>query len=292
MKSNKICKKILALSIASIIISMPIFNSVYALEAKSLSNNYDLNLMSKYGITINERQLLEQKQSSICNDPNLINSLYSEKGIDLMKIEFQERFGTENNFKIVSKNNNVTVEVNGATGEIRTTTLNEEPITINYFEGIDKMKSSIDRSEKEVSPRYSLQNYYKSSGPDDLHLKVYVENGKSNKLVARNSKGSSKIYYKSSSSWNTGNTSILRAEIQSASNNWNGACKALNTAGTKALWNLMAAYVEAGSLNVPAVTIQAVLGTMGVATNLATAATRAANYLIDVNQANNAYSKL
>lgn len=34
-----------------------------------------------------------------------------------------------------------------------------------------------------MSPRYSLQNYYKSGSQDELHLKVYIKNGKSNKLL-------------------------------------------------------------------------------------------------------------
>lgn len=45
------------------------------------------------------------------------------------------------------------------------------------------LKSFIDREEKEMSPRYSLQNYYKSGSQDELHLKVYIKNGKSNKLL-------------------------------------------------------------------------------------------------------------
>ena len=156
--------------------------------------------------------------SEISENENLdMREVYSDESIKLMKKEFNDKFGTDNNFKLISNKDGIKLEINGATGDIKTT--------------ID--------SVNEVSPRYALSKHYRSSGPDQSYLKVYTQSGKSNMLVARNTKGETKTYYKSASTWDSGNTKLLRQEIESAKNNWDKASSSLNKAGTKVLWNLL-----------------------------------------------------
>ena len=175
---------------------------------------------------------------------------------------------------------------------MKTTIEGEEPLIVNYFEGIDYMKNMLDNSVNEVSPRYALSKHYRSSGPDQSYLKVYTQSGKSNMLVARNTKGETKTYYKSASTWDSGNTKLLRQEIESAKNNWDKASSSLNKAGTKVLWNLLASYISAGAFTTPSSVILAALNSYSLGVNVATAASRGASYLMDLNDINKIHKKL
>lgn len=279
MSFKKRATKSIALALMGVTIATPILNTASAME----NSNYGLS---------NDKIIELKKEASKFNENTSIEELYSEEQIKLMKIEFHEKFGNENVFKEVYSEKNIKLEINGYTGDIRGTLEGEEPIVSNYFDGIEYIKNSIYNNKNEVEPFYSLSKHYRSSGPDQSYLKVYVESGKSNMLVARNTKGNTKTYYKSASSWNSGNTSALRQEIESAKNNWNKASSALSSAGSKVLWNLLAGYISAGAFATPAGIILGALNSYSVAGNVATAASRGASYLIDLGQINSIHAKL
>lgn len=279
MSFKKRATKSIALALMGVTIATPILNTASAME----NSNYGLS---------NDKIIELKKEASKFNENTSIEELYSEEQIKLMKIEFHEKFGNENVFKEVYSENNIKLEINGYTGDIRGTLEGEEPIVSNYFDGIEYIKNSIYNNKNEVEPFYSLSKHYRSSGPDQSYLKVYVESGKSNMLVARNTKGNTKTYYKSASSWNSGNTSELRQEIESAKNNWNKASSALSSAGSKVLWNLLAGYISAGAFATPAGIILGALNSYSIAGNVATAASRGASYLIDLGQINSIHAKL
>ena len=279
MSFKKRATKSIVLALVGVTIATPILNTASAME--------NLN----YGLS-NDKIIELKKEASKFNENTSIEELYSEEQIKLMKIEFHEKFGNEDVFKEVYSENNIKLETNGHTGDIRGTLEGEEPIVSNYFDGIEYIKNSIYNNKNEVEPFYSLSKHYRSSGPDQSYLKVYVESGKSNMLVARNTKGNTKTYYKSASSWNSGNTSALRQEIESAKNNWNKASSALSSAGSKVLWNLLAGYISAGAFATPAGIILAALNSYSIAGNVATAASRGASYLIDLGQINSIHAKL
>lgn len=279
MSFKKRATNSIVLALVGVTIATPILNTASAME--------NLN----YGLS-NDKIIELKKEASKFNENTSIEELYSEEQIKLMKIEFHEKFGNENVFKEVYSEKNIKLEINGYTGDIRGTLEGEEPIVSNYFDGIEYIKNSIYNNKNEVEPFYSLSKHYRSSGPDQSYLKVYVESGKSNMLVARNTKGNTKTYYKSASSWNSGNTSALRQEIESAKNNWNKASSALSSAGSKVLWNLLAGYISAGAFATPAGIILGALNSYSVAGNVATAASRGASYLIDLGQINSIHAKL
>lgn len=279
MSFKKRATNSIVLALVGVTIATPILNTASAME--------NLN----YGLS-NDKIIELKKEASKFNENTSIEELYSEEQIKLMKIEFHEKFGNEDVFKEVYSENNIKLEINGHTGDIRGTLEGEEPIVSNYFDGIEYIKNSIYNNKNEVEPFYSLSKHYRSSGPDQSYLKVYVESGKSNMLVARNTKGNTKTYYKSASSWNSGNTSALRQEIESAKNNWNKASSALSSAGSKVLWNLLAGYISAGAFATPAGIILAALNSYSIAGNVATAASRGASYLIDLGQINSIHAKL
>ena len=279
MSFKKRATKSIALALMGVTIATPILNTASAME----NSNYGLS---------NDKIIELKKEASKFNENTSIEELYSEEQIKLMKIEFHEKFGNENVFKEVYSEKNIKLEINGYTGDITATLEREEPIVSNYFDGIEYIKNSIYNNKNEVEPFYSLSKHYRSSGPDQSYLKVYVESGKSNMLVARNTKGNTKTYYKSASSWNSGNTSALRQEIESAKNNWNKASSALSSARSKVLWNLLAGYISAGALATPAGIILGALNSYSVAGNVATAGSRGASYLIGLGQINSIHAKL
>lgn len=279
MTFKKRSTKSMALALIGVTISTPILNTASAMENAT------------YGLS-NDKIIELKKQADEFDENTSMKELYSEDQIKLMKIEFHEMFGSENEFKEVYSENNIKLEINGYTGDMRATVEGEEPIVTNYFDGIEYIKNNIHNSKNEAEPFYSLSKHYRSSGPDQSYLKVYVQSGKSNMLIARNTKGNTKTYYKSASSWNSGNTSALRQEIESAKNNWDKASKALNSAGVKTLWNLLAGYIAAGAFATPAGIILAALNSYGIAGNVATAASRGASYLVDLGQINNIHAKL
>ena len=270
MSLKKRASKSIALVLVGITITTPILNHVNDME-----NNKDIFISE-----ISENENLDMRE------------VYSDESIKLMKKEFNDKFGTDNNFKLISNKDGIKLEINGATGDIKTTIEGEEPLIVNYFEGIDYMKNMLDNSVNEVSPRYALSKHYRSSGPDQSYLKVYTQSGKSNMLVARNTKGETKTYYKSASTWDSGNTKLLRQEIESAKNNWDKASSSLNKAGTKVLWNLLASYISAGAFTTPSSVILAALNSYSLGVNVATAASRGASYLMDLNDINKIHKKL
>lgn len=279
MSFKKRATKSIALALVGITIATPMLNTASAME----NSNYGLS---------NDKIIELKKEANEFDENTSMEKLYSEDQIKLMKIEFHEMFGNENEFKEVYSENNIKLEINGYTGDIRGTVEGEDPIVSNYFEGIEYIKNSIDNNKNEADPFYSLSQHYRSSGPDQSYLKVYVQSGKSNMLVARNTKGNAKTYYKAASSWNSGNTSALRQEIESAKNNWNKASGALTSAGSKTLWNILAGYITAGAFATPVGIILAALNSYGIAGNVATAASRGASYLVDLGQINNIHAKL
>ena len=235
---KKMASKSIALVLVGITITTPILNHVNAME-----NNKDIFISE-----ISENENLDMRE------------VYSDESIKLMKKEFNDKFGTDNNFKLISNK--------------------------------DGIKNMLDNSVNEVSPRYALSKHYRSSGPDQSYLKVYTQSGKSNMLVARNTKGETKTYYKSASTWDSGNTKLLRQEIESAKNNWDKASSSLNKAGTKVLWNLLASYISAGAFTTPSSVILAALNSYSLGVNVATAASRGASYLMDLNDINKIHKKL
>ena len=158
MSLKKRASKSIALVLVGITITTPILNHVNAME-----NNKDIFISE-----ISENENLDMRE------------VYSDESIKLMKKEFNDKFGTDNNFKLISNKDGIKLE---------------KPLIVNYFEGIDYMKNMLDNSVNEVSPRYALSKHYRSSGPDQSYLKVYTQSGKSNMLVARNTKGETKTYY-------------------------------------------------------------------------------------------------
>ena len=95
-------KKSIALALVGITITTPILNHVNAME-------------SNKDIFISENENLDMRE------------VYSDESIKLMKKDFHDKFGTDNKFKLISNKEGIKLEINGATGDIKTTVEGEAP---------------------------------------------------------------------------------------------------------------------------------------------------------------------
>ena len=96
MSLKKRASKSIALALVGMTITTPILNHVNAME-------------SNKDIFISENEILDMRE------------VYSDENIKLMKKDFNDKFGTDNNFKLISNKDGIKLEINGAIGDIKTT---------------------------------------------------------------------------------------------------------------------------------------------------------------------------
>ena len=110
-------------------------------------------------------------KSSAMESNNVTNPEY-KKEIE----EFQKEYGKENEFKISYEDNEIKEEVNGATGEIKTTDKKTGKVEIsNYFKDIEEDFRFLNMSEEEqkkylkeeFQKEYGKENEFKMSYEDD-----------------------------------------------------------------------------------------------------------------------------
>lgn len=135
---------------------------------------------------------------------------FTEEEILKAKEDFQKAHGTNDEFKLITSMKDRRVEVNGATGAIKTTFINEkqevvEVIETNLFEILEDglVKKSVNEEPEEF--RLTHVNLG-TKGPDPFH--ILVKSGgsySSDYKITIKSWYYSKTYYKNGS-WNTGAT--------------------------------------------------------------------------------------
>lgn len=182
--------------------------------------------------------------------------LFSDDVSDVMKMQFQQKYGTEDTFKLISNEDDIKVEVNGFRGIMKITENDEETI-INYFESIDYCNDANDQIYSSKDNNISLYSAvprpsaWRTQGPDKLNLKV-VKGSTRDKIYATNAGGLKKTYTKKTSDWYSGSTKGFYNNIQGARQDWGNCKKAAGSSAESAVYAVASNFVRRGTSNVSA----------------------------------------
>lgn len=283
-------KKLIAVGLSVMILSSLCPKNVSAEEQNTGNDSssvtlIDEEIMDNYDMSNEDVQDAIYKMENFDGEDTL--ELFSDDVSNVMKMQFQEEYGTEDIFKLISNENGMKTEVNGFRGIIKITENNEETI-VNYFESIDDcndLNNKIDSSggNNLVNDNISLYSTtpsrpsaWKTQGPDKLNLKV-VKGTTRDTLYATCAGGLSKTYTKSTSNWYSGYTKGFYDNIQDARQSWGTCLNYVGGAGQAVAFSVGANYVKKGLSPKPTLIAAAIrVSAAGVAIY---DVTRAASYM-------------
>lgn len=228
MKFNTKLIKNISLSLVGIILITSIFNTSNAMTLDNYNNI-----------------------ENIYNDSN-DEELFSKEKVNLLKIEFQKKYGTEDKFIFIEKYENIKSEVNGARGIIKITDINTgDTNTINYFDTLNMLNKEYDNNQDDYSPISlsaraipSRPTSWKTQGPDKANLSV--TKGKSRDTIKAYNPitGSVKTYTKDTNNWYSGYTKGYYNNVHEARKCIGTAKSKAGSAGEAALIAVASDYVK------------------------------------------------
>lgn len=248
-------KKEIVIALTAIMITAPVMGNVNALEKNQINNNNQVELsqekekLALYNndMTLEEKKDAEKERSLF--DENTNNSeVFSEEQNKLFKVEFQENYGTDDEFKLISDEDGVKTEVNGAQGIIRITDTNQEnnkPVDLRIFDSMDELTQNSVEIKRSAPARPSA---WKTQGPDKLNL-VVKKGSSRDSLTAYSPKGDKTNYTKPTNSWYTGHTKGYYDEIQDARRSFGTAKEKAGSAARAAFSSTALSYVNALDFN-------------------------------------------
>lgn len=325
--------KIMALVLSGVIAFTPVCNSIYAAQNNDVPNSVeaenmlgdlsqgeiDNDLKEKYNLNDNEIKELENEREEFTDSSNP-EDVFSDEQVSLMKLEFQNTHGDEDTFKIVSNENNIVIEVNGAKGIIRTTVYKdngevESTFDSNYFEGLDNIKNSVENESIQPSIKTTtIQPLSKTAARASKKATNIVPSkqfgtGKIAKYftpsikvkrdtrdritVVSTTKARTKKYSKDKYNWNSGNTLKFYNAINDARSSWSGIGKVLAAGALGKVAGYVAGLVAATSFAPPVSAVIAFLSGIGlVGTTGFAVASQITGFLGNMLTISNTYKKL
>lgn len=145
------------------------------------------------------------------------SQIFSIEQVNLTKIEFQQKYGSEDKYVLAEECGTFRSEVNGARGIIKlidTETGNTD--TINYFETLDKLN----RENTQVIRSVSRPGAWKTQGPDKANLSVTKGSEKDTLKASNPVTGLVKTYTKNTNDWYSGYTKGYYDNIGNARKSW------------------------------------------------------------------------
>ena len=308
--------KIMALVLFGVIVLTSVCNSIYAAQNNNVPNSMkaenilgdlsnveiDENLKEKYNLNDNKIKELENERDKFTDSSNP-EDVFSDEQVSLMKLEFQNTHGVEDTFKVVSNENNIVIEVNGAKGIIRTTVYKdngevESRFDSNYFEGLDNMKNSI--KNEGIQPRSKTTTIVPSKQFGTGKIAKYftpsitVKRDTRDRItVVSTTKARTKKYSKDKYNWNSGNTLKFYNAINDARSSWSGIGKVLGAGALGKVAGYVAGLVASTSFAPPVSAVIAFLSGIGiVGTTGFAVATQVTDFLKHMLTISNTYKKL
>lgn len=247
---NSKFKKIAAVSLSSIMLmgSMPIAANANELDvsnpkAENVSNINQDRIRSSYNMSDSDVENAKIKRDAFSSEDT--EELFTDEICNLLKIEFQEYYGTEDSFKFISDENGIITEVNGFKGLIKLVENGEETI-LDYFQIIDEQNK-----ESNLNLRAPARpGAWQTQGPDRSNLKV-VKGSTRDTLTAHDPikashiAGSKKTYTKPTNNWYSGYTKGYYDNIQKARQSWGTSAKYGGSSFKAALWTVGSKFVQA-----------------------------------------------
>ncbi|MGL5718185.1 MAG: hypothetical protein ACRCXT_14610 [Paraclostridium sp.] len=231
MKFTKMASKSVALALATVTISSPILNTVYATNVVEQNDN----ITTSTTISTNNDDIFVD-ESLLLGNANA-GRTFSDYNTFYENVEnvFKSKFGNENEFKLIASSKDFRTEGNGYTGELKVTTykdgLVDDVLTINYLDNVKNYLNQLEADELDSSTYAEsyVVNTIKTGGPDPFRFNVRTGGNYSSKykMYAASWYGSSKTWYKNTD-WKTGYTKGLYNELRYARNNVNNIASSLS----------------------------------------------------------------
>ena len=276
MSFKKRATKSIALALIGVTIATPMLNTASAME----NSNYGLS---------NDKIRELKKEANEFDENTSIEELYSEDQVKLMKKEFHDMFGNENEFKEIYNEENVKSEVNGATGDIRITTVfdgKEEVLILNYFDGIEYQEEIVEQNMSLQNRATTVISSKTTGGPDKLNINVVRDT--KDRIKATSVFGNVKSYSKTKGDWNSGHTRSFYSSIVLAGVSWNLVEKNAGKTAIRFVRNVIASAIAAGTLNITLAQIKAALAGVNTVAGISATASAAITYVgnLSIAQAN------
>ncbi len=254
-------------------------------------------LMEKYNMSIEERSLLETKRESSNN------TFDSERQIDLLKLEFQEKYGIDNRFiqiaEVIVEDEKYITEVNGYTGEYRVLLNNEIIVEINYFEGLDLAYDNyikqLELTTQSPSLRATIPDTFSgltTGGPDELYMRVSKSGSTYNITIDGAFSSSKRVSYTKANNWYSGNTKNYYNNLKDAESDWNDASSYWTKSAEGIVRGIISGIIASGKFSITAAAVIAALTGIDGITNLVMTANYLVQYAFNVGQTHYYYNIL
>ncbi|MGL5378831.1 hypothetical protein [Clostridium sp.] len=298
-------KRISSTAMAILIASGPVLGSVGIVNASEITNNQEITAVNDTEVvdTEVEKKILsinntnkeeideaKKKRAELTIDSSDAD-IYSADQIKLLKYEFQQENGVEDEFKEKSNIDGLKVETNGYRGIIRITKNGEAPYELNYFDVADQFHLDAMKSIKAPS----RPGAWRTQGPDYANMKV-VKGSPRDTIYAYHpgNPNLSKKYTKDTNSWYSGSTKGYYDYVQRARQSY-GTSKTNMGSGVIAAFNVvLGTFIKNGKWKVTTSELKGACGDgiIGGAINFAIGVAHGVTYLSDLGNLKSHYDKL
>lgn len=321
--------KIVSLSLAVVMLFISIGNPIYAQQDNNQFNSESTNfgdlsdiennteLLNKYELNVNEIKKLENEKNSFDMSSN-IEDVYSIEQVKLLKLEFQNTYGTEDVFITANKSDEVKTEINGAKGIIKTTSYDSDGkiinvIEVNYFKSLDELRDNPPYTEEESreeiisgrTKRSTQASKNKSTtivpsssyGPGTVASifapRIKVKRDTRDRItITSTTKARTKSYSKSKYNWNSGNTLVFYDTIKKARSQWSSIGYTLSAGSVSTLAAYVSGLVGATVIVPPLSGIIAALGALGFTISTPLFARQVTSFLLSMVKISNTYKQI
>lgn len=252
-------KKISTIALTILLLGNPILKTSHA-----MNTDLDSSTVSKELLLINdltESEFLTEKSRREKFDENTsLNEIFSVDQVNLVKYEFQSKYGNENTYKLISNDEGIKVEVNGFSGKIKMTSESDGVIELNYFESLDELQME----NRAVAP--NRPSSWQTQGPDFANLKV-VKGATRDTITAEHplTGKSPKVYTKPTSEWYKGHTQGYYDNVGEARKCYGTAKAAAGPSAAAAFIATVRSVIKSGNLAITAAGFKVLLGAATVA---------------------------
>ena len=249
MAIKKKIRKGIILSLTGIILSTSIFGQASAMQYSQNINDKVLDksdIIDSFDMTEKEFIQAQENRERFTYETDE-SELFSNEQVSLTKIEFQQKYGTEDKFVFVEEFENIKSEVNGARGIIRITDLETGEVdNIEYFKNLDKLNDKYETEYEDISytkATPSRPGAWRTQGPDKANLSVKKGSTRDTIKASNPVTGKVKTYTKNTGNWYSGYTKGYYDNVSKARKSIGTAKSYAGSAGQNALLAVASDYI-------------------------------------------------
>lgn len=224
---KRACKTV-AIALVGITISVPSFSSINAMELNKTPNEQTTVSNSVLDtFNMNEEEFAQAKKTrDNFTSETEESERFSNEQVNLSKIEFQQKYGSEDKFIFIEEYENIRSEANGARGIIRLTDLNSGEVEImDYFNILDGLRDEYENDTDNLDSRAtpSRPGAWRTQGPDQANISVKKGSSRDTIKASNPVTGNIKTYTKNTNDWYSGYTKGYYDNVRKARQSWGTA---------------------------------------------------------------------